>query len=303
MIQKSSTVFLTPNLKLPSSAKPLSQLAGRARTCGFSSILRRFLSSNSLDDGLEISFTDKRRFAKVRLLKDPTSVPPISELGPDALFEPMTLDKFTGRLHKKKTEIKVLLLDQSYISGIGNWVADEVLYQARIHPQQSASSLSGENCSTLYECSKEVIEKAVEVETRNQVQHQPTPMATETHQRQNLRNQTEENSINIQQKTQLISNRKLTSDNPNATTTSLQQLFSRSPLNTPQAAATQHRMPAISMSATTLNRAPSHLQNQQYRAGILNDFRNSHPQQTSQPQQQVQTKPILTLNLNLSHSC
>ncbi|XP_050897157.1 formamidopyrimidine-DNA glycosylase [Lathyrus oleraceus] len=219
-----------------------------------------------LDDGLEISFTDKRRFAKVRLLKDPTSVPPISELGPDALFEPMTLDEFTGRLHKKKTEIKVLLLDQSYISGIGNWVADEVLYQARIHPQQSASSLSGENCSTLYECSKEVIEKAVEVETRNQVQHQPTPMATETHQWQNLQNQTEENSINIQQKTQLISNRKLTSDNPNATTTSLQQLFSRSPLNTPQAAATQHRMPAVSMSATTLNRAPSHLQNQQYRA-------------------------------------
>ncbi|XP_058780457.1 formamidopyrimidine-DNA glycosylase isoform X1 [Vicia villosa] len=116
-----------------------------------------------LDDGLEISFTDKRRFAKVRLLKDPTSVPPISELGPDALFEPMKLDEFTERLHKKKTEIKALLLDQSYISGIGNWVADEVLYQARIHPQQTASSLSGENCSTLYECIKEVIEKAVEV--------------------------------------------------------------------------------------------------------------------------------------------
>ncbi|CAJ2661396.1 unnamed protein product [Trifolium pratense] len=116
-----------------------------------------------LDDGLELSFTDKRRFARVRLLKDPTSVPPISELGPDALFEPMTLDVFTERLHKKKTEIKALLLDQSYISGIGNWVADEVLYQARIHPRQIASSLSAENCSTLHKSIKEVIEKAVEV--------------------------------------------------------------------------------------------------------------------------------------------
>lgn len=116
-----------------------------------------------LDDGLELSFTDKRRFARVRLLKDPTSVPPISELGPDALFDPMTLDEFTERLHKKKTEIKALLLDQSYISGIGNWVADEVLYQARIHPRQIASSLSGESCSTLYKCIKEVVEKAVEV--------------------------------------------------------------------------------------------------------------------------------------------
>ncbi|AES68177.2 putative DNA-formamidopyrimidine glycosylase, DNA-(apurinic or apyrimidinic site) lyase [Medicago truncatula] len=116
-----------------------------------------------LDDGLELSFTDKRRFARVRLLKDPTSVPPISELGPDALFDFMTLDEFTERLHKKKTEIKALLLDQSYISGIGNWVADEVLYQARIHPRQIASSLSGESCSTLYKCIKEVVEKAVEV--------------------------------------------------------------------------------------------------------------------------------------------
>ncbi|XP_004486650.1 formamidopyrimidine-DNA glycosylase isoform X2 [Cicer arietinum] len=117
-----------------------------------------------LNDGLEMSFTDKRRFARVRLLKDPTSVPPISELGPDALFEPMTLDDFTERLHKKKTEIKALLLDQSYISGIGNWVADEVLYQARIHPRQTASTLSGEGCSTLHKCIKEVIEYAVEVD-------------------------------------------------------------------------------------------------------------------------------------------
>ncbi|KAH1219531.1 Formamidopyrimidine-DNA glycosylase [Glycine max] len=109
-----------------------------------------------LDDGLELSFTDKRRFAKVRLLKDPTSVPPISELGPDALFEPMTLEKFTESLHKKKTEIKALLLDQSFISGIGNWVADEVLYQARIHPRQVASSLSNESCSNLSKCIKEV---------------------------------------------------------------------------------------------------------------------------------------------------
>ncbi|TYG97960.1 hypothetical protein ES288_A10G079800v1 [Gossypium darwinii] len=75
-----------------------------------------------LDDGLELSFTDKRRFARVRLLKD------------------------------------------SYISGIGNWIADEVLYQARIHPLQICSSLSKENCATLHNCIKEVIQYAVEVD-------------------------------------------------------------------------------------------------------------------------------------------
>ncbi|KAK4837750.1 hypothetical protein QYF36_008170 [Acer negundo] len=116
-----------------------------------------------LDDGLELSFTDKRRFAKVRLLNNPASLPPISELGPDALLEPMTVDEFTKSLSKKKLAIKALLLDQSYISGIGNWIADEVLYQARIHPLQTSASLSKESCTTLLKCIKEVIEKAIEV--------------------------------------------------------------------------------------------------------------------------------------------
>lgn len=116
-----------------------------------------------LDDGLELSFTDKRRFAKVRLLKDPAAVLPISDLGPDALLEPMTVDGFAESLSKKKIAIKALLLDQSYIAGIGNWIADEVLYQARIHPLQSSASLSKENCATLHKCIKEVIEKAVAV--------------------------------------------------------------------------------------------------------------------------------------------
>ncbi|XP_061982001.1 formamidopyrimidine-DNA glycosylase isoform X3 [Populus nigra] len=117
-----------------------------------------------LDDGLELSFTDKRRFAKVRLLEDPASKPPISELGPDALLEPMTVDELHGSLSKKKVAIKALLLDQSFVSGIGNWIADEVLYQARIHPLQIASSLSRESSATLHNCIKEVVQYAVEVD-------------------------------------------------------------------------------------------------------------------------------------------
>ncbi|XP_015067486.1 formamidopyrimidine-DNA glycosylase isoform X2 [Solanum pennellii] len=117
-----------------------------------------------LDDGLELSFTDKRRFARVRSLENPVSVPPISELGPDALLEPMTVDEFYKALSKKKIGIKALLLDQSFISGIGNWIADEVLYQARIHPMQSASSISKEDCATLLKCINEVTEFAVEVD-------------------------------------------------------------------------------------------------------------------------------------------
>ncbi|CAN1133130.1 Formamidopyrimidine-DNA glycosylase, partial [Linum perenne] len=118
-----------------------------------------------LDDGVEFSFTDKRRLAKIRLLDDPASVPPISQLGPDALLQPMTVDELQKALSKKKVGIKSLLLDQGFISGIGNWIADEVLYQARIHPHQSSSSLSKECCETLQKCIKQVIEQAIKVGT------------------------------------------------------------------------------------------------------------------------------------------
>ncbi|VAH24551.1 unnamed protein product [Triticum turgidum subsp. durum] len=116
-----------------------------------------------LDDGLEFSFTDKRRFAKIRLLDNPEAVPPISELGPDALCEPMQLDDFVQSFGRKNAPIKALLLDQSFMSGIGNWMADEVLYQARIHPMQTSSKISKEKCKALHRCIKEVIEKSVEV--------------------------------------------------------------------------------------------------------------------------------------------
>ncbi|PNT67070.1 hypothetical protein BRADI_3g20150v3 [Brachypodium distachyon] len=116
-----------------------------------------------LDDGLEFSFTDKRRFAKIRLLDNPEAIPPISELGPDALFDPMQLDDFVQSLGRKNVPIKSLLLDQSIMSGIGNWIADEVLYLARIHPMQTASKISKEKYKALHRCIKEVIEKSVEV--------------------------------------------------------------------------------------------------------------------------------------------
>ncbi|KAM0930340.1 hypothetical protein ACQ4PT_001067 [Festuca glaucescens] len=117
-----------------------------------------------LDDGLEFSFTDKRRFARVRLFDDPETVPPISELGPDALVEPMSVDSFVESLSKKKIGIKALLLDQSFVSGIGNWIADEVLYQSRIHPLQIASSLTRESCEALHQSIQEVVKYAVDVD-------------------------------------------------------------------------------------------------------------------------------------------
>ncbi|GJM97881.1 hypothetical protein PR202_ga14842 [Eleusine coracana subsp. coracana] len=89
---------------------------------------------------------------------------PSFQFGPDALFEPMSVANFSDSLGKKKIGIKALLLDQSFISGIGNWIADEVLYQSRIHPLQIASSLSRDSCEALHKSILEVVTYAVEVD-------------------------------------------------------------------------------------------------------------------------------------------
>lgn len=117
-----------------------------------------------LDSGTEVAFIDKRRFARVRLLDNPSKVAPISELGLDAYLELPSAKEMVEALKAKKQAVKALLLDQGYIAGIGNWVADEVLYQSKIHPEQPANSLKEEEVIRLHNVIKEVLEKAVAVD-------------------------------------------------------------------------------------------------------------------------------------------
>lgn len=93
------------------------------------------------DCGVRLAFCDPRRFGRVRLQADPENNEPISKLGFDPILNMPDLDTFSAMLAKQKRSIKPLIMDQSFSAGVGNWVADEVLYQARIHPEQKAASL------------------------------------------------------------------------------------------------------------------------------------------------------------------
>ncbi|KAK1272309.1 Formamidopyrimidine-DNA glycosylase [Acorus gramineus] len=103
--------------------------------------------------------------------KLPVSVPPVSELGPDALLEPMQLDEFVDSLSKKKIAIKSLLLDQVLAIGLQTKYSikalkaynSSVAAKSRIHPMQIASTISKESCKCLHDCIKEVISKALDV--------------------------------------------------------------------------------------------------------------------------------------------
>jgi formamidopyrimidine-DNA glycosylase len=95
----------------------------------------------STADGTRVAFTDPRRLGRIRLRADPRREPPVCELGFDPLEGlPPARDLWT-LLARRAAPTKAVLLDQSLFAGVGNWIADEVLYQARLDPRRPASSL------------------------------------------------------------------------------------------------------------------------------------------------------------------
>jgi formamidopyrimidine-DNA glycosylase len=121
----------------------------------------------TFDDGGELAMTNARRLGRIRLRDDPRREPPIAKLGFDPHLDMPTAAVFTGLVLRRKILIKALLLDQGFAAGVGNWVADEALYQARIDPRRRAAELSEKETRRLRTCLKRIVDKAVEVDARS----------------------------------------------------------------------------------------------------------------------------------------
>ncbi|KAJ1309696.1 hypothetical protein OPQ81_006461 [Rhizoctonia solani] len=120
-------------------------------------------SSTDTQPATQLAFIDARRLGRIRLAREPLKEHPISELGFDPILSMPKLDEFKAMVLKRTCPVKALLLDQSFSAGVGNWVADEILFQSRIHPEQRASTLSGTQIQTMYNQTKLVCETAVAV--------------------------------------------------------------------------------------------------------------------------------------------
>jgi len=116
-----------------------------------------------MSDGTCFAMSDPRRFGRLRLSKDPEKEPPISTMGFDPLIKMPSVSDFQQQLQRKTAEIKAVLLDQSFAAGVGNWVADEVLYQAAIHPQEPTNLLPSTSVKALYAALRQVVKKACQV--------------------------------------------------------------------------------------------------------------------------------------------
>ena len=111
-----------------------------------------------LDENLALRFDDPRKFGRVWLVDDPDEV--LSGLGPDALT--VSLAVFKSLISNYQRQIKPLLLDQSFLAGIGNIYADESLFRAGIHPLTSSRSLTDRDVERLHRSVSEVLAEAVE---------------------------------------------------------------------------------------------------------------------------------------------
>jgi formamidopyrimidine-DNA glycosylase len=109
-----------------------------------------------LDQGTLV-YDDVRQFGRVEFF--PVMPGALERTGPDALT--ISFPEFFERLHRRGGLIKPLLLNQSFIAGVGNIYADEALFAARIHPRTLANSISRKRAATLHSSLLEILHAAI----------------------------------------------------------------------------------------------------------------------------------------------
>ncbi len=133
---------------------PLDDEAGRPR------FLKLLLEARG---GRAIAFTDPRRLGRIWLGPDPEDERRVQRLGRDAFDDLPSAKELAALFARRKIPIKALLLDQGALAGLGNWLADEVLYHARIAPHRLASSLDAREVAALRRAIRTVVGHAVKV--------------------------------------------------------------------------------------------------------------------------------------------
>ena len=113
-----------------------------------------------LDDGKHIAFNCRRRLGSIRYVQHPESFIQKQKLGPDVLR--VDFKTYQERLRERKGAVKCVLMDQSVVSGIGNIYADEILFNARIHPRTPVAAINGRQIRLLFDATRRVLKTAVD---------------------------------------------------------------------------------------------------------------------------------------------
>lgn len=107
----------------------------------------------------QLAFNDTRKFGRVWLTNQPEKF--LGKLGPEPLEKNFTPQWLFENLRKRKRQIKPLLLDQTFLAGIGNIYADESLHIAKIHPQALTNSVTQKQAQALHEAIVSVLKEGI----------------------------------------------------------------------------------------------------------------------------------------------
>ena len=112
-----------------------------------------------LSDSKSLAFNDTRKFGRVWLTADPEEV--LGRLGPEPLSADFTAQWLHSALHNKHRQIKPLLLDQTFLAGLGNIYTDEALHTAKLHPLATSDSITAKQARALHEAIHNVLSEGI----------------------------------------------------------------------------------------------------------------------------------------------
>jgi len=114
----------------------------------------------ALDDGRALRFDDTRKFGRVVFTSDEAAF--FRHLGVEPLGDAFTGDWLAQALRGRRRALKPLLLDQTFIAGLGNIYVDEALHRAGLHPLRPSASISHARASRLHEAIRSLLAAAIE---------------------------------------------------------------------------------------------------------------------------------------------
>jgi formamidopyrimidine-DNA glycosylase len=135
-------------------------LAGRLRLAALGEKgLPATAFSLELDEGLSLHYGDDKSMGKVYLCPAGSyaSIPGYSTQGIDVTSPGFTFEAFSALIAKKRCQARVFIMDQTCLSAIGNAYADEILFEARIHPKAPCYSLGPDRRRALYDAVRSVL--------------------------------------------------------------------------------------------------------------------------------------------------
>ena len=153
-------------IELERAGRPCGHLRGHLRMSGRMHVARECTelgpyvrASLELDDGRSLYFVDVRKFGRLELVEG--ADPGLEELGPEPLGEEFGIEWFRDQLRARRRAIKPLLLDQSFIAGLGNIYVDEALHRARVHPLRRSDRIPRATSEELRLHIRETLEEAI----------------------------------------------------------------------------------------------------------------------------------------------